>query len=591
MSTEQTPEERSAIIVEMQGEVYLTVTPPRGVGKPVDKQEVLKEIRSKNIDNINEDIVKELLDICPEQPVRITGNLTPEDLAKFRPKDRDGFADAISEKSGLHLSVHAPIGKGKKLKYKEVQEYLRRKCIVDVDYDLVKKAVKDAAMVPVRIADEPKEGLERAIGISVSEDNMEARIVLHPIVEDILPLDPQMILKMLNERGVVHGIDKKKIQELSQGKSIGEPVVVAQGQRDIVAVCAAEIPEKGDPRIVQLGRADYFQQDQLPWVYGGQVLVTRNRAEKKTLRNVMGDKAPSFDLESMRGSNTVISADSRELEAAISGHVYMSEGRVNVGRECMVIKGNVDGSKGAIDFQGTILIGGSVGSGCRIEAVGNVEVSGDIEEATITSIEGSVKARRCECSTICAAEDVLIEQEVIESIIVAHRRVCVEGQGGIVGGKVAAGVEIKAVNVGSADHSLTQLFIITSKAVQMIGEIGDLQGREIRYVEEGVQDLKKRLTGVSEKLNTQQEKAKLFKEMNNYFGLKKAIDTLRSKKEKLENTVKSSMLRGWKVHISGTMYPGVYIHIGDRKIEKKVKRHSVIVCDKEGRASVLVGAE
>ena len=319
------------------------------------------------------------------------------------------------------------------------------------------------------------------------------------------------------------------------------------------------------------------------------MLVTKNRVEKKTLRNVMGDKAPTFDLKSMQGNNTAISDDGRGLEADISGHVYLSEGKVHVGRECMVLKGNVDASTGDIDFKGTVLIGGSVLPGSKIEAVGNVEVSGDIEEARVTSLEGNVKARCCKSSTITATGDVLIEEDAIDSTIVAYRQVSVGGENGIVGGKVATGVEIKAENVGSGDNRLTQLLIISSKATEILSEIEDLREREVRHVGEGIQDLKKRLTSVQEKLNTQQEKSLLFREMNNYFGLKKAIDALTWKREQFKNRL-TSRPRGWRIQIEGTLYPGVLIHIGDRRIERKLKSHSVMICDKEGRASVVVGA-
>ncbi len=570
----------SAVVLELQGEVYLTVTPPRWVGAPADIEEVLQKIRKTKIANINEQIVKEVVDACLGVPVRITGDLDTIEFDSLRNKgDGDGFAWLISKKDGLYISVHPPKGKGKRLEYEDVEKYFKGNEIIDVNYDMIKKVVNTATRVPVtvKLLGKSRKALEELfkddIEISVSEDNMEARIILHSTMKNEIHVDLPIILNELEKRGVVYGIDKQKIEKLLQGKGVDKQVVIARGDRDIPYTF--EIPAKGEPQIVQDKKADYYLRGQLPLVKKDQILVDRKR-------NVKGEVVRSrfsFDLKSIQGKNTLISGSGRELRAAISGYVYLLDGRVHVEREYMVSKGNVDPSMGDIHFEGGIFIGGSVLPGSKVEAVGNIEVSAGVRDAKITSKEGSVKIRFSESSIIHAKENILIEKDVMDSTLIAYGRVSVEGENGIVGGRITAGVEIKAVNVGLSDARLTELFIIHPQAYE--------RDRELLDLEEKIKDLKEMLVSLGRKLNVEKEKDLLFKEMSRYFSLKREVDASISRKESLENTVIPEP-KEWRIEVSGTVYPSVYIYIGDMKIERNEGLNKVISYDDNGQISISV---
>ena len=680
MKAEENSEERfhdgMAVIVELQGEAYLTVTPSRVVGRPVDIEDVLQKIRKKKIANVNEEIVKEVVDACPGEPIRITGDLDGTDLDRLRARDRDGFATLASEKDGVYLSVYPARGKGERLECEEVENYIKKNQITNVDYDLVRKMVKDQEGKAAKITSKPEKTIEDVVEISVSEDNMEAQIILHSTKVNTVPLDLTTILNKLKEKGVAYGIDKDKIEELLQGKGIGEQVVVARGDSDITYTF--EIPAKGKPRIVQEGKVDYYRQDQLPLVKKSQVLVTKNPTEKKSGRNVKGEESSARDLMLIQGKNTLISHDGKELRAVISGYVYLSEGCVHVERESMVIKGNVNPSLGDIHFEGdifigrfvlpyskveafgnievaggvkeatirsvegnvkarssqsstitakedivieeeaidsaltahhrvsvkggkgivggritagaeiqasegdiyferNIFIGGPVLSGSKIEAFGNIEVAGSVKEATIRSIEGSVKARSSQSSTITAKEDIVIEEEAIDSALTADHRVSVKGGKGIVGGRITAGAEIRAMNVGSSNARPTELLIRSSMADKMY--------RELSESEERIEDLKRKLVSAGKRLDTAKEKTLLFREMDSYLSLKKEVGDLISRKERLENTVIPKPSK-WRMEISGTVYPGVSIYIGDSKIEEDANLKQVWFYDGKGQTPV-----
>ena len=591
MKTAEISDERfqdgMAVIVQMMGEFYLTVTPSRVVGRPVDIEDVLQKIRKKKIANVNEEIVKEVVDACPGEPIRITGDPDAVDSDRLKVRDRDGFASLISREDQLHLSVYPPGGKGKRLEYEEVETYFRKNEIIDVDYAQVGKVVEAAEGKAVKITRKSKKAREEipedAVEISVSEDNMEARIILHSTMKNGVALDLPIILNMLTEVGVVYGIDEKKIEGLLQGKGIAEQIVVARGDPAEGIVYEFEVPSKGKPRIVQEGKADYYRQDQLPLVKKGQVLATKILSQGEPRRNVKGERTipkAICDLRSIMGKNTLISPSGRELRAATSGYVYSSGGRVYVEHESMIIKGDVNPSLGDIHFEGDIHIGGSVLPGSKVEAVGNIEVSGGVKEARITSIDGSVKASSSQSSTITAKGGILIEEGVMDSTLIASRLVSVEGENGIVGGKVTAGVGIKAVNVGSRDARRTELLIIDPKVGEIVGESLDL--------EERIEDLNEKLVTLGKELNTGKEKDLLFRELNSYLSLKKELAGLASRKERLENTAMPKP-GGWKIEVTDTLYPGTLIYIGDTRIARRIKLNKVVFYDNNGRVEQIVG--
>jgi len=586
-TSEETFQDGTAVIVELTGEFYLTVTPPRGVGRPVDIEDVRQKIRKKKIPNVNEETVKEVVDACPGESVRITGDPDALDSDRLKVRDRDGFASLISKEDLLYLSVCPPKGKGKRLGYEEVETYFRKNCIIDVDYAQVRKVVEAAEGKAVKITRKSKKAREEipedAVEISVSEDNMEARIILHSTTKNGVALDLPIILNMLREVGVVYGIDEKKIEGLLQGKGIGEQIVVARGDPAEGIVYELEIPSKGKPRIVQEGKADYYRQDQLPLVKKGQVLAIKTLSQGEPRRNVKGEKTipkAIYDLRSIMGKNTLISPNRRELRAAISGYVYSSGGRVHVEHESMVIKGDVNPSMGDIYFEGDIHIGGSVLPGSKVEAVGNIEVWGGAKEAEITSIDGSVKARSSQSSAISAKRDILIEEGVTDSTLTASRLVSVEGESGIAGGRVTAGVGIKAVNVGSKYARLTELSIINPAVVEIARELADL--------EERIRDLNEKLITLGKELNTGKEKDLLLREMDSYLSLKKEIAVSTSRKERLENTAMPKP-EGWKIEVTDTLYPGTLIYIGDTTIARRIKLNKVVFYDNNGRVEEIVG--
>jgi len=576
----------AATIVEFQGEAYLTVTRPQKVGKMITVAEVRKEIVDRKALNINDEMVKEAVNAAIGEAIKITGDPDESDLAKLKEKrDGDGFAE-LTEEDGLYLTVYPAERKGRNLEYNEVESYLNKHGLTNVDSGLLKETINKAKGKVVKIGGKSKEkDTKEAIEIAVSEDGGYAQITLNSLPEDGISIDASLILKKLEKQGVIHGINIEKIKELLDNKILGQPTVVAESEKAVEY--PFEIPSKGKPRIIQDGNIEYYRHDpSLSLVKKGQTLAIKNFHQFP--KNVRGEKITfkgETGLKSIQGKNSIISRGREFLKAAISGYAYIEEGKVHVERNSMVIKSNVETSMGEIQFEGNIFITGSVLTGSEIKALGDIEIKRDVKGAKVISREGGVTIgggvydgeREMEAS-VEAQGNILVREEVINSVVSAGHKLIVRG--GIIGG-VAAGNSITSTSVGSRDHIETSLIMRDPKAYEIYGELLELQDK-IEMQEDVLENIRK-------ELNTGKEKELLREQTSNYLAIKKELNDLKAKDRELKETV-IPKVRGWKIEASDTLHPGVVIFIND--IERRISKEWVNVTfleDHGGRIETILG--
>ena len=571
-----------ATIVEFQGEAYLTVTRPQKIGKLVTVEEVRKEIVERKIININDKMLEVAVNAAIGGSIKITDDPDESDLAKLKQKrDRDGFAELTEKRDGLYLTVYRAEGKGKKLEYKEVESYLNKHGLTNVDYDLLKKTIEGAKGKAVKISGK---STKEAIEIAILEDGGYAQITLNSLTEDGIPVDVSLILKKLEKQGVIHGIDIEKIKELLDKKILGQPKVVTKRENAYAVEYLFEIPPKGKPQIIQDGNIDYYRHDpSLPSVKKGQTLVVKNL--EKLARNVRGEKikVEEADLKSIQGKNTIISRDRKSLKAAITGYAYIEEGKVCVERDSMVIKGNVEASMGEIQFEGNIFVTGCMLSGSRIRALGDIEIKGDVKRAKVISREGDVAIGGSvygDQGEMEAAnwDHVGTNPELSCSVISADYKLILRG--GIIGG-IAAGTWIAATSVGSRDHIGTRLMIGDAKTYEIVVESLELQ-EKIKMRSEALDSIRK-------ELNTGKGKDLLREQMSNYLAIKKEQDDLKAKNRELKE-MSIPKVTGWKIEVSDTLHPGVVISIEDKEIRiSKALVNVTYLEDRNGRIETILG--
>ena len=332
----------------------------------------------------------------------------------------------------------------------------------------------------VRVGNAAPLGAEPEGKITIAPDEMKAFIELGAPSSGGLTFEPEELVKLLRQRGVIFGIQSKLIADALDEERFGEPVLVAQGKvpehganatiryhfRTEKSQHSFVEDERGHIDFRELGLFDNVSPEQ---ILAEKVSATRGGAPGHTVTGAPIEAKDGVDETSLRaGKSTVLSADGRSLRSTITGQVVLVDGVVNV-EPVVDIKGDVDFKTGNIESLGSVVVHGNVADGFHIKAKGNIDVQGMVESAHLeakgdivirkgilgkgvatVSAGGDVVAKFVDRATVCAGRDAIIGGEILTSTVRAGRRVkCEGGHGNIIGGSVHAQESVSASTIGS----------------------------------------------------------------------------------------------------------------------------------------------
>jgi uncharacterized protein len=316
---------------------------------------------------------------------------------------------------------------------------------------------------------------------------------------------------LLRNSGITFGIQEQALEGLCRRFSDGSPQQAliplargkpAQAARDAVPAFALDCEFRAGSFRAD-GSIDFKERNIFPAVREEALLAAcETSTTARPGQTVFGIEIPGpperMDLELIAGENVRLKkvGSVQRLFATSDGGVVLKSretrgptGAVQSRQYAIAvqpiahIEGDVGYETGNIDFEGSVVIGGSVGSGFHVRASGGVVIAGSIEAGTSVeaggdiavqqgvvgretrvTAEGSVSARFVQDARIQAGTDIAIGSYVHGAHIQAEGRVVVEGLGGsrsgggIVGGNTWGLGGIMARNVGSARSSSTHLF-------------------------------------------------------------------------------------------------------------------------------------
>ncbi|MHB8620429.1 MAG: DUF342 domain-containing protein, partial [Chloroflexota bacterium] len=295
-------------------------------------------------------------------------------------------------------------------------------------------------------------------------------------------------LKLLGAAGVVHGVDRDGL-DLAAGSALSRPFRVATGTE----------PEAGTPDRVEVlfgqgdlsiqasdGRVDFRELNLQAVTRVGEALARLVQGSPpRAGRTVTGRAIPGPDLLQPRlgdvaGQNTAVSGDGAALLATVGGLPLLAGGKISV-IEAYRIDGDVDFSTGNVDFDGNVIIRGSIRDGFKVKASGMVVVGETVEAAEIeagSSVQinggvvgrkhcrivagGQVAAKFVHSAMLIAEGDVLVGSEITDSNVFSKGTVTVDGAGRIAGGHIIAVQGISAIVAGSPSHTATWLEVADS---------------------------------------------------------------------------------------------------------------------------------
>src|SRR3989304_8850106 len=428
------------------------------------------------------------------------------------------------------------------------------------------------------------------LSIKVSDDHMKVYLTVKPVAQEGIDINSDDVLKILQSKNVSFGINeeviKNTLDKVKQEKFSMENVLIAEGDHAINGEEGRleflfNVDKKIKPQEGAHGKVDFHEVSMVENVEKEQPLVKLIDSTLGTPgKNVYGKMVnPVHGKPCVLpiGENTKVSnKDTKLLVSCIDGIVKYAGDVVSV-KSCYAVEKDVDFSTGNITSKGTVVVKGNVRRGFILEAVGDVEVWGTVEDSIIKSkgnvlvkggfigsgkgkieANGDVTIYFARNQTI-VANNVKILREAVDCIIYAKNTVKVHGDKiSIEGGITAAGATIEVESLGSKNEAHTDV------------EVG------INYVAHPSQmNTRKEISGLKAVLKT------VDKELNTLHAIQKAkgelpaqytatFDHLLSRREELVKKLKDlvieeiiSVNEDAKVVVNKVVHPGVEITIGE----------------------------
>lgn len=304
------------------------------------------------------------------------------------------------------------------------------------------------------------------IQIEISNDSMKA--LLYPLPKKIKVED---IKSVLAEKGVQYGVLSDDLIQVFINKNPDTPIEVASGSPPVEPVnseikCHFSQNYLNVGSVDEQGNIDFMDRGEIPVAEPGQLL-----AEKIPLKNgkngldifgnpILVEEAQDCLIEA--GQGTRLDETENKIYAIEKGQPHISiDGKVSV-FNTHEIKGDVDFNTGHIEFDGNIIIHGSIKLGFRVSANditaesamdaiiksrGQVEIKNGINGGKIFAQQG-LSAKFTNQAEITACGNVNIEKEILESKIKTSGLVTVKS-GRIISSLVSAKGGIDSRHVGT----------------------------------------------------------------------------------------------------------------------------------------------
>ena len=531
---------------------------------------------------------------------------------------------------GVYLTIYPAVEGERLFELSDMRQILRECKVLDYDVGVLSRTMREANGRPQKIS-EPVEITERELQIIAGgeslEDNKEefepyARIIVELSRDKMkatvkydtrngarLPTK-DMIMAALAEAGVTYGIDEEAVEDGTQSLT---PFVAAEGLAPVNGENAYidrkfDLGIKGRPVVDEYDKVDYKDLNLFVLAKENQTLAIRIPQTKGTNgRNVLGETVPAQNgrpIPMPEGKNTKVVGEHR-LIATVNGQIVDKGSRISIDPR-LVVKGSVGVSTGDVEFDGTILIGGNVEPGFKVNATGDIEINGSINGAEVRGrnvyirggvtgaervkvfAENDVRTAFAENALIEAGNNVYISDIAFHSQIRAGKKIIMEDKHGqITGGHVIAGEEISVKVIGNPAFVVTRVSVGVDPTLQ----------KEYQDLKKAYKDSKRRLTQITQTLNTLSkidinklppERVEMITKLTrSQFPI--AGQMKRYEKRILEIEDLLSNMKNGRIKVSDIIYPGTRLSVNNilKNIQSDYRRCTIFL---NSNGEVEVGA-
>jgi len=441
-----------------------------------------------------------------------------------------------------------------------------------------------------------------SLTIKITPDGMKSFMTINTHNSHNLTLDLDTIMDKLWNEGIKFGVKKQVINTMLEKKMYNRSILIAEGippQHGQDAVIEYKFKKEEKAKLIEdiAGKVNFRELGLIKVVHAGDVLATKTQATIGIPgKKVTGEEIPAKngkDVNIPVGENTQLSSDGFSLLSAVDGFVFWEDNRIGV-KTTYEVLGDVDMNVGNIHFVGPVKVKGDVKEGFTINAKGNIEIGGGVENATLISegniviahgvvgrktkiiANGDLKCKFIQNANIEVKGNVIVQNDILHSNVNAGKSVFVLGgkKGAIIGGKIIAKNEVNAKNIGNMAETLTEIEVGVDPEVR----------QEINALEQSL---------ISERKQLQEERLK-YKTLMSQNKINLAEESLIRQKE-LEQTIKMMYhnLHQYKKHVSSnqgsskvsvvdTLWPGVKLTIGNSTFLAKIDYRYVTFVNKIG---------
>lgn len=386
------------------------------------------------------------------------------------------------------LKITKPGPKGKKVDYKDVLARVQLFGVEGYQLDQIKKVVALAEDKPVEIGTWSKgDPVNSYADITISEDHMEAKMILHPPKHGGALLSEYQLREQIASVGISVGIIDSVIQNQVKNPDFFIPYTIAKGYPPVPGKDGEiKIYFRSDnkPQLEEdeHGRIDYKNIAVIQSVKPGDLIAERIPPKKgefgKTVNGSMIPYQEEKTIDWNLGPNVELKAD--KLYAKIAGRPVLSAAWEIKVDEVIQLEA-VDYSTGNIDFPGTIIVEEKIGDGFSLTTSGSIIIRNSVGKAFLKAkgdivlsggfmgrgegyieSEGNIYAKFVEQGKLTAQGSIFVEEAVMHSELSAKDFIrVVGGRGEVIGGTVIAGNSLTCAKLGAVVETKTKVAIGT----------------------------------------------------------------------------------------------------------------------------------
>ncbi len=532
-----------------------------------------------------------------------------------KPYDVDGYFKIASVPTGIYLTVYPPLGEGEKVDLQEILIQVKdNEKITGIDFDAIKETVKASNGNPVKIGEYHIEPLTNLLLVEITDDELKAYLTILYPPEGGKVITIKSIYQELAKQKVVYGIQEDKLAQVLKKEEFNKVFLIAQGispENGEDAKITLKFKKEKEYKLEEVGgRIDFKEMNPITIVKETEIIAVKTKATAGkpgiTVTGKLIPAQPGKDIPFPDGKNIEVSTDGLELRTTTSGRIIFDKDKINI-EPIYEINGNVDYSTGNIDFPGTVIINGDVVGGFSVKAGGDVFIKGCIENAHIEAkgnitIEsgilgknvgylhslGNISAKYIEHSTIDSHRDVIVSESIIHSYVNAKHKVIVKGRLGVIlGGRIRAGLEIRAKTIGSWTEVPTELEVgIDPQSREGIHRLSDEiaeDKKKFQQLKLGIKTLLSLKTSCNDKFPKEKEEllAAHFKAQD------LLMEKLRDATEKITTLQKRLAIdSGGQIAVSNIVHPGEKISISRATFRTFEEYKYVIFTAKGGKIEI-----